>query len=92
MSSTEAGQLELLTLTLTRGVRVTPSTLNLIFWSATQTRATYGSLRGMPACVQAVDVVSATRHSSGVAPRACMRVYARVLVPPKIYIHTYILT
>jgi len=38
------------------------------------------------------DVVSATRRSSGVAPWACVRVYARVLVPPKIFthIHTYI--
>jgi len=35
------------------------------------------------------DVVSATRRGSGVAPRACVRVYARVLVPPNIYIHTY---
>jgi len=35
------------------------------------------------------DVVSATRRSSGVAPRACVRVYARVLVPPNLYIHTY---
>ena len=32
------------------------------------------------------DVGSATRRSSGVAPRACVRVYARVLVPPNIYI------
>ena len=24
------------------------------------------------------------------APRACVRVYARVLVPPNLYIHTYI--
>jgi len=31
------------------------------------------------------DVVSATRWSSGVAPRACVRVYARVPVPPNIY-------
>jgi len=33
------------------------------------------------------------RRSSGVAPRACVRVYTRVLVPPNlyiIYIHTYI--
>ena len=36
------------------------------------------------------DVVSATRRSSGVAPRACVRVHARVLVPPNLYIHTYI--
>jgi len=35
-------------------------------------------------------VVSVTRRSSGVAPRACVRVYARVLVPPNLYIHTYI--
>jgi len=35
------------------------------------------------------DVVSAARRSSGVAPRACVRVYARVLVPPNLYIHTY---
>jgi len=37
------------------------------------------------------DVVSVIRWSSGVAPRACVRVYARVLVPPNLYIHTYIL-
>ena len=36
------------------------------------------------------DVVSVTRRSYGVAPRACVRVYARVLVPPNLYIHTYI--
>jgi len=36
------------------------------------------------------DVVFVTRLSSGVAPRACVRVYARVLVPPNLYIHTYI--
>jgi len=35
------------------------------------------------------DVVSVTRRSSGVAPRACVRVYARVLVPPNLYIHAY---
>ena len=37
-------------------------------------------------------VVSVTRQSSGVAPRACVRVYARVLVlvPPNLYIHAYI--
>jgi len=38
------------------------------------------------------DVVCVTRRSSGVAPRACVRVYARVLVPPNLYIryiHTY---
>jgi len=34
------------------------------------------------------DVVSVTRRSSGVAPRACVRVYARVLVPPNLYMHT----
>ena len=39
------------------------------------------------------DVVSVTRRNSGVAaPRACVRVYARVLVPPNLYIHTYIYT
>jgi len=38
------------------------------------------------------DVVSATRRSSGVALRACVRVYARMLVPPNLYIHTYIHT
>jgi len=38
------------------------------------------------------DVVSATRRSSGVAPRACVRVYVRVLVLANIciYIHIYI--
>jgi len=38
------------------------------------------------------DVVSVTRQSSGVAPRACVRVrvHARVLVPPNLYKHTYI--
>jgi len=38
------------------------------------------------------DVVSVTRRSFGVAAlRACVRVYARVLmVPPNLYIHTYI--
>ena len=40
------------------------------------------------------DVVSVTRRSSGVAPRACVRVYAyaRVLVPRRIFthIHTYL--
>jgi len=37
------------------------------------------------------DVVSVTRLSSGVAPRACVRVYASVLVPPNLftYIRTY---
>jgi len=45
----------------------------------------------MPACGQAVgDVVSVTRRSSGVVPRACVRVYARVLVTPNLYIHTCI--
>jgi len=38
------------------------------------------------------DVVFATRRSSGVASRACVRVYARVLVPLNLYIHTYIYT
>jgi len=38
------------------------------------------------------DVVSVTRRSSGVAPRACVRVYARVLVPPNLYIHACIET
>jgi len=57
--------------------------------------AIYGGLCGMPACGQASRgmscVVSATRRSSGVAPRACVRAYARVLklVPPNLYIHTY---
>jgi len=36
------------------------------------------------------DVLSVARRSSGVAPRACVRVYARVLMPPNLYIHTYI--
>jgi len=35
------------------------------------------------------DVVSVTRRSSGVAPQARVRVYARVLVPPNLYIRTY---
>jgi len=35
-------------------------------------------------------VVFVTRQSSGVAPRACVRVYARVLVPPNLYIYIYI--
>ena len=36
-------------------------------------------------------VVSVTRRSSGVAPRACVNVYAHVLVPPNLYtLHTYI--
>jgi len=38
------------------------------------------------------NVVSATRRSSGVAPRPCVCVYARVLVPANLYIHTYILS
>jgi len=38
------------------------------------------------------DVVSVTRRSSGVAPRACVRVYARVLVPPNLYIHIHTCT
>jgi len=38
------------------------------------------------------DVVSVTRRSSGVAPRACVRVYVRVLVPPNLYIQYYIHT
>ena len=42
---------------------------------------------GTKVCVECLpvdkpwDVVSVTRRSSGVAPRACVRVYARVLVP-----------
>jgi len=36
------------------------------------------------------DVTSATCRSFDVAPRVCARVYARVRVPPNIYIHTYI--
>jgi len=35
------------------------------------------------------DVASATRRSSGVAPRACACVYARVLVPLVMYKHIY---
>jgi len=35
------------------------------------------------------DVVSVTRRSSGVAPRACVRVYARVLVPPNLYTYMH---
>ena len=63
----------------------------MLLWSITQTRATYGGLCGMPAYADKPwDVVSVTRRSSGVAPRACVRVYARVLVPPNLYIHTYI--
>jgi len=64
------------------------------YWAHT----TYGEHRlGLPmvvcvACLPADkpwDVVSVTRRSSGVAPRAGVRVYARVLVPPNLYIHTY---
>jgi len=49
------------------------------------------SVCGMPACADKpcwVCVVSATRRSSGVAPRACCVrvVYAR---PPNFYIHTH---
>ena len=48
------------------------------FWSSTQTRTTYGGLCGVLACGQAVGcVVSATRRSSGVAPRACVCVCVR---------------
>jgi len=36
------------------------------------------------------DVVSVTRRSSGVAQRAYVCMYARVLVPRNLYIHTYI--
>ena len=36
------------------------------------------------------DVVSATRRSSGVMPRACVRVHVRVLAPPNLYIHKYL--
>jgi len=36
------------------------------------------------------EVVSATRRSSSVAPTACVRVYARVLVPQNLYIRIYI--
>jgi len=38
------------------------------------------------------DVVSATRRSSGVAPRACVRVYARVCLCLccRIFIFTYV--
>jgi len=41
----------------------------------------------LPADKCGMYVVSVTRRSSGVAPRACVRVYARVLVPPNLYIH-----
>jgi len=51
-----------------------------------QTRATYGGLVECLPADKPWDVVSATRRSSGVAPRACVRVYARVLVPPNLYI------
>jgi len=59
---------------------------------ATHIRATYGGLCGRgPVCGQAVRCgVCDTPEACGVAPRACARVYARVLVPPNIYIHTYI--
>jgi len=53
--------------------------------------ATYGGLcrKYLPAD-KPWDVVSATPRSSGVAPRAYVRVYARVLVPlNRHYIHTY---
>jgi len=52
------------------------------------------SVWNVPACGHKPwDVVPATRRSSGVAPRACVRVYARVLMPPNstftfTYIHT----
>ena len=36
------------------------------------------------------DVVSVTRRSSGVAPRACVRVYARVCAGAAESLHTYI--
>jgi len=56
-------------------------------WSATQSRATYGSLCGMPACGQGRGMWCLRRAGApGVAPRAYVRVYARVLVPPKVYI------
>jgi len=61
--------------------------------------ATYngGHRLGLPmaVCVECLpadkprDVVSVTRRSSGVGPRACVRVYALVLVPPNLYIHAY---
>jgi len=60
---------------------------------------TYGGLCGMPACghtgTKAVRVrgcgVCDTPELCGVAPRACVRVYARMLVPPNLYfyIRTY---
>jgi len=51
--------------------------------------ATYGGLCGMPACRQAVgcgvcDTPELWRGAAGL----CVRVYARVLVPPNLYIHT----
>jgi len=50
----------------------------------------------MSACEQAVGcmlyVVSVPRWSSGVAPRACVRVYARVLVPPNLFTYIHIRT
>jgi len=57
--------------------------------------APYANTRHKPltkACLPADtpwDMVTATRRSSGVAPRACVRVYARVLVPPNLYIRIY---
>jgi len=48
-------------------------------------------LAELPACTLHLKPWDATRRSSSVAPRACVRVYARVLVPPNPYIHTYIL-
>jgi len=45
----------------------------------------------MPACGQAVGCgVCDTPEFWCGAARACVRVYARVLVPPNLYIHTYI--
>ena len=55
-------------------------------WHTTHTPYTPRHRSGKPC---SWDVVSVTRRSSGVAPRACVRVYARVLVPPNLYIHTY---
>jgi len=46
-------------------------------------------LVGRPGFVGLASVLL-SRWSSGVAPRACVRVYARVLVPLNLYIHTYI--
>jgi len=60
-------------------------------------------LQGLPmvVCVECLpadkpwDVVSVTRRSSGVAPRACVRVYVRACAgaaePLHTYIHTYII-